>query len=91
MTTMNDRESLMRLLAEIVTASEAAELAGIALETFTAYVYRGRAPEPIGRVGGSRVFSRAEVLAWIEARADSPKWQERQERLADLGRAGGVR
>lgn len=55
-------------IGDVVTATEAAALAGIEQATFTSYVNRGQAPAEVGRVGARRVWSRTEVEEWIENR-----------------------
>lgn len=58
-------------LEKFLSAPECAELAGIAPDTFTSYVNRGYAPEPVGRVGNRRIWDRATVEAWVSQRAKS--------------------
>ncbi len=58
-------------LDHFISATEAAKLAGIERDTFTAYVSRGFAPAPVGEFGGRRVYDRATIVAWAEKRAGS--------------------
>jgi predicted DNA-binding transcriptional regulator AlpA len=56
-------------LRELLSADEAAAMAGVARRTWWRYVSSGRAPQPI-RVGGPNGpprWRRADLLAWIEA------------------------
>lgn len=64
---------------EYVTATEAAQLAGIARDTFTSYVSQARAMKPAARrasrvpvpaleVAGRRLYKLADVRAWIDNR-----------------------
>ena len=57
-----------KTLDQYMSATEAAELVGIRLETFTAYVNRGYAPKPVGEIGGRRLYDRAEIEAWAKTR-----------------------
>lgn len=53
---------------DVIDAAEAAKLIGVERDTFTSYVSRGQAPQPIGRLAGRNVYSRSEVLAWHATR-----------------------
>lgn len=57
-----------KALAQFMSATECAELVGIRLETFTAYVNRGYAPKPVGEIVGRRVYDRAEIVEWAKSR-----------------------
>lgn len=67
-------------ISDVVTATEAAAMAGIGQATFTSYVNRGQAPAEVGRIGNRRVWSRSEVAEWVENRPG-------QGRRTDLQRA----
>lgn len=54
-------------MAEL-TRAEAATLAGVAPDTWGAYVSRGQAPAPIRRVARTPLWDEAEVRAWAERR-----------------------
>jgi predicted DNA-binding transcriptional regulator AlpA len=59
----------MSKLDQFISATEAAQLAGIERDTFTSYVSRGFAPEPVGVFGGRRVYERATIEAWAAKRS----------------------
>ena len=59
----------MSKLDQFISATEAAKLAGIERDTFTAYVSRGFAPAPVGVIGGRRVYARATILEWVSTRS----------------------
>lgn len=50
---------------EYVTATEAAKLAGIARDTFTAYVSRGLAPAAALELAGRKFYKLATINRWI--------------------------
>lgn len=51
-------------LRELLTAAEAAEVAGIAKRSWWRYVSSGRAPAPV-RLGGAVRWRRTELAEWI--------------------------
>lgn len=54
---------------ELITAAEAAQIAGITPSTFRAYVARGQAGIPAGvEIGDRRFYMRAEIEAWAASR-----------------------
>lgn len=54
---------------ELITAAEAAEIAGITPSTFRAYMARGQAGIPAGvEIGDRRFYLRAEIEAWAATR-----------------------
>lgn len=54
---------------ELITAAEAAEIAGITPSTFRAYMARGQAGIPAGvEIGDRRFYYRAEIEAWAATR-----------------------
>jgi prophage regulatory protein len=57
-----DRNSLRELLS----AAEAATMAGVAKRSWWRYVSAGRAPQPV-RLGGSVRWRRSELAEWIAA------------------------
>lgn len=64
-----------------VTRVEAAALAGVAPDTFSAYVSRGRAPQPVEHVGSTPLWSDTEIRAWLRlrpGRAGRPASSSRQ-------------
>lgn len=60
-------------LAGYMTATECAEAAGVKLETFTAYVSRRQAPQPVALVAGKRMYDRVAIAEWIDARTARAK------------------
>ena len=62
---MND-DSLT--LGQLVSTGEAAEMAGVQRRTWSSYVARDQAPQPVHNLDGKPLWSRAEVQAWIAAR-----------------------
>jgi prophage regulatory protein len=57
-----DRE----MLRELLSATEAAEMAGVARRSWWRYVSSGRAPAPV-RLGGAVRWRRGELAEWIAA------------------------
>lgn len=53
-------------LRELLTAAEAAEVAGVAKRSWWRYVSSGRAPAPV-RLGGAVRWRRSELAEWITA------------------------
>jgi prophage regulatory protein len=53
-------------LRELLTAAEAAEMAGVAKRSWWRYVSSGKAPAPV-RLGGSVRWRKAELAEWIAA------------------------
>lgn len=53
-------------LRELLTAAEAAEVAGVAKRSWWRYVSSGRAPAPV-RFGGAVRWRRSELAEWIKA------------------------
>lgn len=62
-------EARLERLRELLTAAEAAEMAGVGKRTWWRYVSGGKAPAPVrlGGGGGAVRWRRAELLAWIES------------------------
>ena len=58
----------MKTLDDYISATEAAKLAGIKLDTFTAYVNRGYAPKPVATIAGRRLYGRAQIEEWAKGR-----------------------
>ncbi|MBB6172155.1 putative DNA-binding transcriptional regulator AlpA [Nocardiopsis mwathae] len=54
---------------EKLTAEQAAAKAGVKLKTWHAYVSRGQAPQPDGRMGRTPWWWASTVDEWIENRA----------------------
>jgi excisionase family DNA binding protein len=59
-------EARLEHLRELLTAAEAAEVAGLGKRTWWRYVGSGRAPQPV-RFGAAVRWRRSELAAWIEA------------------------
>jgi excisionase family DNA binding protein len=53
-------------LRELLTAAEAAEMAGVAKRSWWRYVSSGKAPAPV-RLGGAVRWRRSELAEWIQA------------------------
>jgi prophage regulatory protein len=53
-------------LRELLTASESAEMTGVAKRSWWRYVSSGRAPAPV-RLGGAVRWRRSELAEWIAA------------------------
>lgn len=53
---------------DLITAGEAAELAGCGVDTFRSYERRGYAPKRARMYGSTPVWSRAAIMAWLESR-----------------------
>ena len=53
-------------LRELLTASESAEMAGVAKRSWWRYVSSGKAPAPV-RLGGAVRWRKAELAEWIAA------------------------
>lgn len=53
-------------LRELLSADEAAAMAGVARRSWWRYVSAGKAPAPV-RLGGSVRWRKTELLSWIEA------------------------
>jgi prophage regulatory protein len=53
-------------LRELLSAEEAATMAGVAKRSWWRYVSAGRAPQPV-RLGGSVRWRRSELAGWIAA------------------------
>jgi prophage regulatory protein len=53
-------------LRELLSAAEAATMAGVAKRSWWRYVSSGRAPAPV-RLGGSVRWRRSELAEWISA------------------------
>lgn len=56
-------------LDDLITATEAAKLAKMKRPTFTAYVSRGSAPQPVATVAGRRLYARKDIKRWLKNRA----------------------
>jgi predicted DNA-binding transcriptional regulator AlpA len=57
-----------------LSTREVAALAGIEAPTLRAYVTRGQAPKPDGRVGGSNWWWRSTIEQWLDNRP-GPGWR----------------
>lgn len=55
-------------LRDLRTLGDFAEALGVRPDTIHAYRSRGYLPDPIGTVGTTPVWSRAQLDAWLEAR-----------------------
>lgn len=55
-----------QLLRELLSATEAAEMTGVAKRSWWRYVSSGRAPAPV-RLGGAVRWRRGELAEWIAA------------------------
>lgn len=53
-------------LRELLTAAEAAEVAGVAKRSWWRYVSSGKAPAPV-RLGGAVRWRRSELAEWIQS------------------------
>ena len=52
----------------VLTADEAAELAGVTPASFRSYVSRGSAPRPDGKLGGTPYWQRSTITKWLRSR-----------------------
>jgi prophage regulatory protein len=59
-------EARLDHLRELLTASESAEMAGVAKRSWWRYVSSGKAPAPV-RLGGAVRWRRSELADWIQA------------------------
>jgi excisionase family DNA binding protein len=59
-------EARLDHLRELLTAAEAAEVAGVAKRSWWRYVSSGKAPAPV-RLGGAVRWRRSELAEWIQA------------------------
>ena len=59
-------EARLDHLRELLTAAEAAEVAGVAKRSWWRYVSSGKAPAPV-RLGGAVRWRRSELVEWIAA------------------------
>lgn len=59
-------EARLEHLRELLTAAEAAEVAGVAKRSWWRYVSSGKAPAPV-RLGGAVRWRRSELAEWIQA------------------------
>ncbi len=59
-------EARLEHLRELLTAAEAAEVAGVAKRSWWRYVSSGKAPAPV-RLGGAVRWRRSELAEWIAA------------------------
>jgi prophage regulatory protein len=59
-------EARLEHLRELLTAAEAAEVAGVAKRSWWRYVSSGKAPAPV-RLGGAVRWRRSELAEWITA------------------------
>lgn len=55
-------------LGDLLTTADAAEMAGVQRRTWSSYVARDQAPQPVHNLDGKPLWDRAEVEAWIAAR-----------------------
>lgn len=70
-------EARLEHLRELLTASESAEMAGVAKRSWWRYVSSGRAPAPV-RLGGAVRWRRSELAEWIAA--GCPRFRKAVER-----------
>lgn len=54
---------------DLRTLRDFARVAGVQYDTVSAYRSRGYLPDPIGNVGGTPVWSAAQLRAWTASRA----------------------
>jgi len=59
-------EARLEHLRELLSAAEAAEVAGVAKRSWWRYVSSGKAPAPV-RLGGAVRWRRSELAEWIQA------------------------
>lgn len=59
-------EARLDHLRELLSAAEAAEVAGVAKRSWWRYVSSGRAPAPV-RLGGAVRWRKSELAEWISA------------------------
>lgn len=59
-------EARLEHLRELLTAAEAAEVAGVGKRSWWRYVSSGRAPAPV-RLGGAVRWRRSELAEWISS------------------------
>jgi excisionase family DNA binding protein len=55
-------------LDDLLTSHEAAQLVGVAPDTWRSWVHRGRAPAAVTTVAGSPLWLRADVEQWMARR-----------------------
>lgn len=60
-------------MASELYRAEAAELASVTPDTFSAYVARGQAPQPIRYANRTPIWSTKEILDWIATRPRARK------------------
>ena len=60
-----------------ITRDDAAAIAGIRPDTWSAYVSRGLAPHPTEHVGRTPLWDRAEVIAWQASRPRAHQHNDR--------------
>lgn len=73
-----------------ITRPEAAEIAGVAPDTFSSYVNRGHAPKPVEYVGRTGLWDEDEVRAWQASRPGQGGWATSRERNRVEANAGDV-
>lgn len=59
-------------MSEWILRSQAAQIAGISPDTFSAYVTRGQAPGPVAHVGATPLWDEAQIRAWNQERPGRP-------------------
>ena len=59
-------EARLEHLRELLSAAEAAQMAGVAKRSWWRYVSSGKAPAPV-RLGGAVRWRKAELAEWIAA------------------------
>ncbi len=59
-------EARLEHLRELLSAAEAAQMAGVAKRSWWRYVSSGRAPQPV-RLGGAVRWRKSELAEWISA------------------------
>lgn len=68
----------------LITATQAAELAGVSVPTFAKMVSSGDAPEPLPTTG-MRVWSLTTLLTWLEERDQAGR--DKRQKLSDMWRS----
>lgn len=74
-------------MGDRITRSEAAAIAGVAPDTFSAYVNRGHAPKAVAHVGRTGLWDADEVRAWQDSRPGQGGWsasRARNRAVADV-------
>lgn len=61
-------------MGQRITRAQAAEIAGVAPDTFSGYVSRGHAPGPVEHVGSTGLWDEDEVVQWQASRPGPGGW-----------------